>query len=435
MKIMQSWRILAPKNLIWGVCTILVILILAILPVWGNQFQAGQTITIGSELVREDDIYLAGETITIDGTIRGDVVVAGRRIAINGTVEGDVIAAGQTISIKGKVGDDLRLAAGVLQIGENAQVTDDTLAAGFSLETQTNSNIGGNLHFFGAQALLTGSIAQNLKGVMGALELGGTVERDVEVIVGQAQINPPAFGREPSLPIPELEPGLTLTDSATIGGKLSYQSPREATMAEGAQVNGPIEYERIEVVTQPTPTELALAQLRRLSSLTLIAWLWFKFLPNWMPTLARMIQNRPWPSLGWGIVTVFVVGASAFAIFIGILSLVFLLALTLSNLIFPVLSLGLLAYFTLLIGLLIFTNYVCPIAVGFLGGSWLVEKITPHQSPKPFSSSMVGLVVLVILSAIPVLGGLLDLLIALLGLGALWLWGQKFRDSDASLFS
>lgn len=423
---MQFWRILAKKSLIWGVCTILVILILAILPVWGNQFQAGQTITIGPDIVRDDDIYLAGETITIEGTIRGDAVVAGRWITINGTVEGDVIAAGQTIAIKGKVGDDLRLAAQVVQIGENTQIGDDAIAAGFSLETQTNSNIGGNLNFFGAQALLTGRIAQNLKGAMGALELGGTVERDVEVIVvGQDKINPSVFGRESSLPIPDISPGLTLTDSAIIGGKLSYQSPREATIAEGAQVNGPIEYERIEVVTQPTPTEIVLAQLRRLIALTLFAWLGFKFLPNWMPTLATMIQNRPWPSLGWGIVTVFVVGASSVAILIGIFILVFLLALTLSNLIFPVLSLGLLVYFTLLIGLFIFTSYVSPIAVSFLGGSWLVEKITPHQSPKAFSSSMVGLVVLVILTAIPLLGGLLDLFIALLGLGALWLWGKK----------
>ena len=377
---------------------------------------------------RDDDIYLAGETITIDGTIRGDAVVAGRRIAINGTVEGDVIAAGQTIAFNGKVGDDLRLAAEVLQIGENARVSDDAIAAGFSLETQGNSSIGGNLHFFGAQALLTGRIAQNLKGAMGALELGGTVERDVEVIVGQDKINPPAFGREPSLTIPDISPGLTLTDSATIGGKLSYQSPREATMAEGAQVAGPIEYVRIEVITQPTPTEMALAQLRRLIALILIAWLWFKFLPNWMPTLATMIQNRPWSSLGWGIVTVFVVGFSAIAIFIGLFILVFLLALTLSNLIFPVLSLGLLAYFTLLIGLFIFISYVSPIAVSFLGGRWLVQKITPHQSPKTFISSIVGLVILVILNAIPVLGGLLDLLIALLGLGALWLWGKKSID-------
>lgn len=426
----QYWRILGKKGVIWGLCTILVILIFAILPVWGNQFQAGQTITIGSELIREDDLYLAGETITIDGTIKGDLVVAGRQIVINGIVEGDVIAASRTILINGKVGDDLRLAAQVLQIGENAEITDDLLAAGFSLETQTNSNIGGNLYFFGAQALLRGRIAQNLRGAIGALELAGKVERDVEVIVGQDKIKPPAFGRQPSLPIPDLEPGLTLTDSATIGGKLSYQSPREATIAEAAQVNGPIEYKPIEVVTQPTATEIALAQLRRLIALTLIAWLWLKFLPNWLPTLASIIQNRPGPSLGWGIVTVLVVGASAIAILIGILILVFLLALTLSNLIFPVLSLGLLAYFALLIGLFIFTSYVSPIAVSFLGGRWLVEKIAPDQSPKTFSSLMVGLVVLVILTAIPVLGGLLDLLIALLGLGALWLWGKQSRDQS-----
>ena len=324
------------------------------------------------------------------------------------------------------MGDDLRLAAEVLQIGENAQVSDDAIAAGFSLEAQRNSTIGGNLNFFGAQALLTGRIEQNLLGaVVGALQLGGTVARDVEVIVGQDKINYPAFGRQSPLPIPDIAPGFTLTDSATIGGKLSYQSPKEATIAEGVQVNGPIEYKRIEVVTQPTPTEIAITQLRRLIALTLIAWLWFKVLPNWMPTLATMMQNRPWPSLGWGIITLFIVAVSAITIFIGIFILVFLLTLTLPNLIFPVLSLGLLIYFTFLIGLFIFTSYLSPILVSFLGGNWLIRKIYPSQRPKPLLSSMVGLVVLVILTVIPIFGSLLNLLIALLGLGVVWLWSKK----------
>ena len=332
---MQSLRIFAKKNLIWCIGTIVMVFLLTILPSWGNQFQAGQTITIGSDIVRDDDIYLAGETITIEGTIRGDAVVAGRWITINGNVEGDVIAAGQTIAINGKVGDDLRLAAEVLQIGENTQIGDDAIAAGFSLKTQKNSSIGGNLNFLGAQALLTGKIGQNLQGAIGALELGGIVARDVELIIGQDKINPPAFGRKHPLPIPDISPGFTLTDSATIGGKLSYQSPKEATIAEGAQVNGPIEYKRIEVVTQPTPTEIAIAQLRQLIALTLIAWLWFKFLPNGIPTLAAKIKNKPWPSLGWGIIMLFVVAASAITILIGIFILVFLLALILPNLIFP----------------------------------------------------------------------------------------------------
>lgn len=425
---MQYWLTFRKKSLIWGICTILAILILTILPAWGNQFQAGQIITISSEVVEDDDIYLAGETITIDGTVQGDVVVAGKQITINGIVEGDVIAAAQSISIKGKVGDDLRLAAQVIQIGENAQIIDDTIAAGFSLETQTNSNIGGNLHFFGAQALLQGKIFQNLKGVMGALELAGTVEKDVEVIVGDKQIKPPAFGGKPPFPIPEIQPGLTLTDSANIGGNLSYKSPREATIAQGSQINGTIDYEEIEVVTQPTPTEIILGYLQRLLSLILIAWLCFKFLPHWIPTLATVIKNRPWPSLGWGILSLFMVMGSAIAILLGISVLVILLSFTLSNLIFPVFSLGLLAFFSLLIGFSLFSSYVSPIVVGFLGGKWILHKINSLQNPQSFNSAIVGLVVLIILTAIPILGGLINLLIALLGLGALWLWAKKSRD-------
>ena len=57
---MLSERILAKKSLIWSIFTILLVLLLSILPSWGNQFQTEQTITIGSDIVRDDDIYLTG---------------------------------------------------------------------------------------------------------------------------------------------------------------------------------------------------------------------------------------------------------------------------------------------------------------------------------------------------------------------------------------
>ena len=64
----------------------------------------------------EDDLYMTGDTMTIQGTVRGDVIAAGRVIRVEGIVEGDLVAAAQVVEITGVVEDDVRIA-----VGENAK--------------------------------------------------------------------------------------------------------------------------------------------------------------------------------------------------------------------------------------------------------------------------------------------------------------------------
>ncbi|MEO0378072.1 MAG: polymer-forming cytoskeletal protein [Cyanobacteria bacterium P01_A01_bin.17] len=103
----------------------------------GNVFAKGDIVDLTGTI--ENDVYLAGETITIDGTVKGDAILAGELITINGSVEGDLVAAGQSIVVNGTVKDDARIAGESLLLMDNAQVTDDVIAAGFSLESRPQS--------------------------------------------------------------------------------------------------------------------------------------------------------------------------------------------------------------------------------------------------------------------------------------------------------
>jgi len=144
-------------------------------------------LTIGANQVINDDLYLAGTTITIDGTIKGDAIVAARQVTINGTIEGDLIAAGQTIIVNGTVGDDIRMAGQVLMLGQSARVADDVIAAGFSLENQAGSAIGGNLRLWSAQALLAGTVQQNVTAQTISLELRGSVRGNMQAVASGNQ--------------------------------------------------------------------------------------------------------------------------------------------------------------------------------------------------------------------------------------------------------
>ena len=75
--------------------------------------------------------------------------------------------------------------------------------------------MGGELLYGGYQALVAGTVEENLRGGMTAFELSGEVEGNVNVEVdgGDAQPTGGQFAPgPPAVSIPTVEPGLTLTD-------------------------------------------------------------------------------------------------------------------------------------------------------------------------------------------------------------------------------
>lgn len=405
-------------------------------PAWSLSSRVGEQVVIGANETIADDLYVAGNTITLDGTVKGDAVLAGRSIAINGTVEGDVIAAGQAVIINGSVGDDLRMAGQALILDTRARVADDAIAAGFSLENKAGSAVGGDLAFAGVQALLAGNVKRNVTGFMAALDLRGTVGSNANVTVGPEGDEPepfyPPFLPQPPVPTPELRSGLTVADTARIGGQLVYKSTDVGRISQQAQIAGGVVRQELETeearssgaAWQPNAAQILFWQLQRLLALLLVGWLLLRFLPGWAHNLVDTVRSKPLPSLGWGFVAFLAVGVLALAIALVTFLLTGLFAVTIPILIIPVLGIGTLVNLTLLFGFVIFVSFVPQIAIAFLGGRWLLRTARADAATKWFVTLIVGLVAYVVLTGIPVLGSLLSLITVFLGLGALWLWGR-----------
>jgi uncharacterized membrane protein len=83
----------------------------------------------------------------------------------------------------------------------------------------------------------------------------------------------------------------------------------------------------------------------------------------------------------------------------------------------------------LILAFLISTNYLAQIVVSFLVGRLLLGRIMPNQAAGRVLLLVVGLILYVVLRAIPVLGLVVGLVAALLGLGALsgWIWTMLRR--------
>lgn len=403
----------------------------ATVPVMAAELRTNSTIVVGATEVVNEDLYAFANNVTIDGTIKGDLVTAAGVVTINGTVEGDVLGAAQTLIINGTVGETARVAAAVIQIGPNARVNRDVAGAGASIEQKAGSIVRGDMLIGAYQALLAGEIGRNVQGGMMALDLRGNIGGDVnvEVTAEENGVTPIQFVSNSDVTIPQVAPHLTLADSARIKGKLTYTSMQEAVISPAAQVSGGIE----QTILPPTAAAITprvnplLVALRHLLALLLVGLLLIWLMPTWVRRRADDVQARALPTLGWG-----------FAVFAAFLALVFLVLplvimmiagffglLTLGRLVLLTVSTGLLAEAALIISFFVFVSYVAQIIMSYLVGRWLLQRVQAAWVEQPFVPLAVGLVLYVILAAIPWLGALTNLLVACFALGAALDWVRE----------
>ena len=407
--------------------------------------RSGENIVIQSDEVIDDDLYVTAGTFVLDGTVNGDLIATGQTITINGKVDGDVMAAGQTIVVHGTVTGAIRMAGSVLLLDEQASIGGDIIAAGYSLETRQGSGIGQDLVFTGGQILLAGDVARNVQVATGAFELRGAVGGDVDADIGEADAGyagpPPAlFMPQSSIPIPTVETGLTITQSAKIEGNLEYMQSRELAVPAGV-VAGEVTRNQPATNTAAAPQETTgqriltwgLNALRMSITLILIGLFLLWLFPLLIQGSSLRLQSATWPSLGWGLV--------AYAIFFFVLLLIIVVVilggllfgvLTLGGLAGTIVSVGILSLLALILGFVLATSFVAKIVFAQTLGKWLLVRANSPLAEHRFWPMVIGVLITVAVIALfrfPLipgfLGGLLNIAVILFGLGALWLWGRE----------
>jgi cytoskeletal protein CcmA (bactofilin family) len=423
----------------------LLLALTVVTPAYAFDGRGGDRVVIEAGEVINDDLYVGAQEFVLDGTVNGDLIVFAQTVTINGKVDGDLMAAAQTVAVNGEVTGTIRMAGSILQVGEKAQIGLDIVSAGYSLENRPGSTIGQDLVFAGGQILLDGAVDRNVQVATGAFELRGNVGGDVTAEVGEADRGragpPPAwFMPRSALSAPNVKPGLTIDPSAQVAGNFKYTQSKDVTVPAGV-VGGDVtrtepranaSARREETTTQKI-TRWGLNFIRNSITLILIGLLMLWLFPFFMRGLSDQLQAKPLPSLGWGAVAwaAFFFALLLIAALTAIAGL-FFGVLTLGQLTGTVVWLGLLTVLGLIIGFVLVTTFVAKIVFGVALGKWIFTQVHSPLAEHRYWPMIVGVLITLVITTLlsfPLipgfLGWLLNFVIVLLGLGALWLWTRE----------
>ena len=374
------WRALA------STLVVTLLMIFATVPVAALDIRNGQSVTVASGEVVNDDLFAAADTITIDGTVNGDLWAIGTTVTVNGVVNGSVVAAGQVINISGHVEDGVWAAGQTINVG--GSVNGNLQVAGLSVTISSTAKIKGKLLF-----------------VAGITSMEKTIEDEVNG--GTAVSTSNGIGGNADLEVT----GLLILPTANIQGDLSYSSGKGADVLSGTQIAGSATHElppaKIEL---PRPFALFSGVLGKLTSflMAFVAGLVIILLvPRHLTSITESLRTRPWASLGWGAVILLVTPIAAILVCFTIVGI----------------SVGLIALLFYAVAL-----YLAQIPVALFLGRWIIGSFRAVEGkPIMLGALALGLVIIHLLKLIPYFGFFVALVVMLLGLGAVVVWERKRR--------
>lgn len=356
----------------------LLVMVFPVMTMAETVVRTGSSVSVEVNQTVENDFYGAAGTIDHSGEIRGDMTAAAGSLTINGEVGADVNAVGGTIQVHSPIGDDLRLISGETVIA--SEVDGDVFVFSGTLRILSSAKIGGNVYFYGGDAEISGPVAG---AVMGSAE-----SFSINSAVGSIDVT---------------AVDLELQDGAVVAGDVTYSAARELTRAGGASVGGEI--------TRGASTVDATDKGSNFPYIFFAIWLFttFCFFLLFKPMIESVLDSVKKNTLKVGLL-----GAAAAIVgpIIGIVLMATVLGVWLGIL-----------KMLLTIMLFIITMMVLPITIG----GYTLSFWQPNRRLDAVTV-FVGMAIVIVLTLIPILGGILIFVGYAVTLGSvLFLLYQKSR--------
>jgi hypothetical protein len=229
---------------------------------------------------------------------------------------------------------------------------------------------------------------------------------------------------------PAIGPGMRVGRAARIDGKLEYTSSVDQSSAILATPEGGVVFTyrpSATVQARPTPPSplavwggAVLDGLREFATLFVLGLLALAIVPQASNLLIARAQERPLPAVGWGLVVLIGGFVMAFLVAVVVVLLaIFLGIITLGGLASTVLGLGFAALAFAFSIFMLLVSYGAKLVIAYLVGRLILAQF--HYADHRIWALVVGVLVMVLATSIPILGGLIGLAATLVGLGAMWI--------------
>lgn len=194
---------------------------------WSSAVRGGENVVVAKGDTHRGSLYVAAETVKIEGTVEGDVYCAAGKVIISGEIDGSVVCAAETVVYSGTTSQSVRLVGSEVRMEGGAVGSDASIVAS-TARIDEKTTIAGDLN--GAAQLLDfkGTVAQSMVYAGMITTLNGVVQGDVNVRSDVINLEEKAAisGNLHYSAAQELD------DNKAVEGKLVYNSPETIKPAD-----------------------------------------------------------------------------------------------------------------------------------------------------------------------------------------------------------
>lgn len=348
------------------------------------EYRTGDTTASVAKSENPTNLYIASQTVNVDGNVNRDLVAAGSTINLNGDVQNTVIAGGGAINLKGHVGNNARLAGGTVVV--SGKIDGDLTLAGGTLTIEKDAVIGGDLAVAGGTLVMNGKVGGNFFYGGGKVTLNGPVG-------GYAKISARDF---------------VVGDSAVVQGKTELWSPNAAQVSNDNMKNlkGGLSYHQRESVNFNWQGFWFFNFISQILLALVLLFAIVYLLPRFSRNFVSETYRNIWKNLGVGIISLIVIPV------VGVLLLISLLGIPVAFFLFMVFVLMVMA-----------ATIMTPLLIGSI--IWRLFDKEKKSYLVDWKVILIGLLVALILQLIPVVGWLALLVFFLFSFGevTMTVWG------------
>ncbi|MFC1625864.1 hypothetical protein ACFL1Q_02400 [Patescibacteria group bacterium] len=346
-------------------------------------------VTISSNEVVNDDLFIGAESVEILGTVNGDVYVGAGMVEVDGLINGDLLIGGGSVTLTGKVRDDVYIGGGNVTV-QKASIGDSLLVGSGSLNIDEESTIGGSLLVGSGIVNNKASVGRNFFAGAGNVSLDSSVGGEVRIGAGEIKVG----------------------DNTKVAGDFYYSIGEDGkddlVLPEGSTVSGSVKKIKPSVKTitgmedAKTGFLKASGAFRRIFlavsflGALLVGVLAIKIFSKRVDVVINHVTKSLFSNLGIG-----------FLILVLTVPLAFIVMLTGVG---ASLSMIVLALFGIAV-------YLAKLVSSLALGAWLSNRFG-WKKMNIYTNFVLGLVLFFILKSIPVVSGLTSLLFTSVGLGA-----------------